>query len=42
VARLGRPLTVAGFTVADGKIVEIDLLADPIRLRTLDLTVLDD
>jgi RNA polymerase sigma factor (sigma-70 family) len=42
VARGGRPLTVAGFTVAGGKIVEIDLLADPARLRELDLTVLDE
>jgi RNA polymerase sigma factor (sigma-70 family) len=42
VARDGRPLAVAGFTVAGGKIVEIDLLADPTRLRELDLTVLDD
>jgi RNA polymerase sigma-70 factor (ECF subfamily) len=42
VARQGRPLTVAGFTVAGGKIAEIDLLADPERLRALDLTVLDD
>jgi RNA polymerase sigma-70 factor (ECF subfamily) len=42
VARGGRPLTVAGFTVAGGKIAEIDLLADPVRLRALDLTVLDD
>jgi hypothetical protein len=40
VSRPGRPLAVAGFTVADG-IVEIDLLADPARLRELDLTVLD-
>jgi RNA polymerase sigma-70 factor (ECF subfamily) len=38
----GRPVAVAGFTVARGKIVEIDLLADPARLRELDLTVLDD
>jgi hypothetical protein len=30
-----------GFTVADGKIVAIDALADPERLRDLDLTVLD-
>jgi RNA polymerase sigma-70 factor (ECF subfamily) len=37
----GRPLAVAGFTVSNGKIVEIDLLADPARLRELDLTVLD-
>jgi RNA polymerase sigma factor (sigma-70 family) len=35
-----RPVTVAGFTVAGGKIVEIDLLADPERLKGLDLTVL--
>jgi RNA polymerase sigma factor (sigma-70 family) len=38
----GRPLAVAGFTIARGKIVEIDMLADPARLRDLDLTVLDD
>jgi RNA polymerase sigma-70 factor (ECF subfamily) len=41
VAPRGRPVAVAGFTVAHGKIVEIDLLADPARLRELDLTVLD-
>jgi RNA polymerase sigma-70 factor, ECF subfamily len=41
VAPRGRPVAVAGFTVADGKIVEIDLLADPARLRQLDLTSLD-
>jgi RNA polymerase sigma factor (sigma-70 family) len=38
----GRPVAVAGFTVTGGKIVEIDLLADPARLRELDLTALDD
>jgi RNA polymerase sigma-70 factor (ECF subfamily) len=42
VAPRGRPLAVAGFTVARGRIVEIDLLADPARLRQLDLTGLDD
>jgi RNA polymerase sigma-70 factor (ECF subfamily) len=42
VAPRGRPFAVAGFTVADGKIVEIDILADPARVRELDLTVLDD
>ncbi|HVG99630.1 MAG TPA: RNA polymerase sigma factor SigJ [Miltoncostaeaceae bacterium] len=42
VAPRGRPLAVAGFTIAHGRIVEIDLLADPARLRNLDLTVLDD
>ena len=41
VAPRGRPVAVAGFTVAHGKIVEIDLLADPARLRRLDVTVLD-
>jgi RNA polymerase sigma-70 factor, ECF subfamily len=42
VAREGHaPLAVAGFTVVDGRIVEIDLLADPIRLGALDLTALD-
>jgi RNA polymerase sigma-70 factor (ECF subfamily) len=41
VAPRGRPVAVAGFTVAGGKIVEIDLLADPARLHELDLTVLD-
>jgi RNA polymerase sigma factor (sigma-70 family) len=41
-AREGRPLSVMGFTVARGKIVEIDVLADPERLRRIDLAVLDD
>jgi RNA polymerase sigma factor (sigma-70 family) len=36
-----RPFSVLGFTVTDGRIVEIDVLADPDRLRRLDLTVLD-
>jgi RNA polymerase sigma factor (sigma-70 family) len=42
VAPGGRPVAVAGFTVAHGRIVEIDLLADPARLRELDLTALED
>ena len=37
----GRPVSVLGFTVRRGKIVEIDILADPARLRQLDLAVLD-
>jgi RNA polymerase sigma factor (sigma-70 family) len=41
VAPRGRPIAVAGVTVANGKIVEIDLLADPARLRELDLAVLE-
>jgi RNA polymerase sigma-70 factor (ECF subfamily) len=36
------PLAVAGFAIAGGRIVEIDLLADPARLRLLDLSALDD
>jgi hypothetical protein len=42
VAPRGRPFSVMGFTVAGGKIVEIDVLADPVRLRQLDLAVLHD
>ena len=38
----GRPFSVGGFTVRGGKIVEIDILADPARLAELDLTILDD
>jgi len=41
VARHGRLLGVAGFTVAHGRIVEIDPLMDPARLHELDLTDLD-
>jgi RNA polymerase sigma-70 factor (ECF subfamily) len=33
---------VGGFTVANGKIVEIDILADPERLAQLDLAILDE
>jgi RNA polymerase sigma factor (sigma-70 family) len=39
--RDGRPFSVAGFTVRRGKIVEINILADPERLRRLDLALLD-
>ena len=42
VLRDGEPFSVAAFTVRAGKIVEMDFLADPARLRALDLTVLDD
>jgi RNA polymerase sigma-70 factor (ECF subfamily) len=42
VVRDGRPLSVMGFTVTDGKIVAIDALADPERLNQLDLSVLGD
>jgi RNA polymerase sigma factor (sigma-70 family) len=37
----GRVSAVAGFIVAGGRIVEVDILADPRRLRELDLTFLD-
>src|SRR5215468_6677390 len=36
----GQPRMVFGFTVSGGKIVAIDLLADPERIRRLDLVVL--
>ena len=39
--RDGQPFSVGGFTVRQGRIVEMDWLADPARLRELDLTVLD-
>jgi ketosteroid isomerase-like protein len=42
VAPEGRPFSVMGFTVRDGRVVAIDALADPERLAALDLTVLDD
>jgi RNA polymerase sigma factor (sigma-70 family) len=38
----GRLVGVMGFTVRRGRIVEIDILADPARLRQLELAVLDD
>ena len=37
----GKPFAVMAFTVRGGKIVEIDILADPERVSQLDLTVLD-
>ena len=41
-AQGGRPRVVFGFTISRGKVVEIDLIADPDRLRQLDLVVLED
>lgn len=38
----GRPFSIAAFTVKNGKIAEIDFLADPERLTQLDLTQLGD
>src|SRR5262245_25244914 len=43
VARLpdGRVLSVIGFTIAGGKVVEMDILADPDRLSRLDLSAIE-
>jgi RNA polymerase sigma-70 factor (ECF subfamily) len=38
----GRPFAVMGFTVVDGKIVEIDAIADPERVRRIAAAVLAD
>jgi hypothetical protein len=38
----GQPRVAFGFTILHGKIVEIDLVADPERLRQLDLVILED
>src|SRR5262245_30413732 len=40
--RGGQPFSVGAVTVRGGKIVELDILADPERLAQLDLTVLED
>jgi hypothetical protein len=37
----GQPYSLAAFTVVGGKIVEINVLADPERLRLLNLNALD-
>jgi hypothetical protein len=42
VAPEGRVSAVIGFTVRQGRIVEIDMLADSARLRRFDLTVVND
>jgi RNA polymerase sigma-70 factor, ECF subfamily len=42
VAPQGRPQFVMAFTVAGDRVVAIDVLSDPERLRHLDLAVLDD
>ncbi len=38
----GRPFAVMGFTVAEGKIVEIDAIADPDRVQRIAAAVLSD
>jgi RNA polymerase sigma factor (sigma-70 family) len=40
--RDGRPFSVAAITVRDGRIVEMDILADPERLGRLDFAVLGE
>jgi RNA polymerase sigma factor (sigma-70 family) len=40
--RDGQPFSVGSMIIRGGKIVAIDILADPERLRGLDLTMLDD
>ncbi|MCQ6563512.1 hypothetical protein [Paenibacillus mendelii] len=42
VAPLGQILFVLELTVAEGKITEIEMIADQARLRQLDLAVLND
>ncbi|WP_328973649.1 RNA polymerase sigma factor SigJ [Streptomyces sp. NBC_00239] len=37
----GTPLSLMSFTVTEGQITTIDVIADPDRLKALDLTVLD-
>ena len=39
--RDGRPFAIAGFTIRNRRIVEMDIIADPERLNRLDLEVLD-
>jgi RNA polymerase sigma-70 factor, ECF subfamily len=39
--RDGRPFAIAGFTIRNRRIVEMDVIADPERLSRLDLTILD-
>lgn len=39
--RDGRPFSVGAITIRNGRIVELDILADPERIAQLDLTVLD-
>jgi hypothetical protein len=41
-AEAGRASSVLGFTVRRGRIVEVDIVADPARLRQLDMGGLDD
>ena len=40
VAPDGHPFAVLGFTITNGKVAEIDVLSDPVRLAELDLSAL--
>jgi RNA polymerase sigma factor (sigma-70 family) len=40
-ARDGQPRVVFGFTIAHGKILGIEMIGDPVGLRTLDLVLLE-
>jgi RNA polymerase sigma factor (sigma-70 family) len=40
--RDGQPFSIGAVTVRNGKIVELDFLGDPERLRQLDLTIFED
>jgi hypothetical protein len=42
MAPRGRLFRALRFTIMHGKIVEVDVIADPERLRQLDLAVLDE
>jgi RNA polymerase sigma factor (sigma-70 family) len=42
VTRDERPASIVGVIVRGGKIVEVDVVADPERLRKLDLAILED
>ena len=42
VVSRGHPIAIMGFTIMRRKIVEIDVLSNPARLRQLDLAILDD
>jgi RNA polymerase sigma factor (sigma-70 family) len=39
--RDGRPFAIAGFTIRNRRVVEMDIFADPERLSRLELTILD-
>jgi hypothetical protein len=42
VAPQGRPMTVLAFELRRGKILELEVIADPARFPTLDLAVLPE